>query len=114
MSSRIWTSENHARYHRRKLRYLSDLTNATWGHVASMMLLGRRGGGKHKVNLRAIFIGLMYVLSTSCRRRAIQKDLPPKSAIYGYFDLWAYFGTLDHIDHALCMKFGKRRGVRLA
>jgi len=32
--------------------------------------------------------------------RAIPKDLPPKSTVYGYFDLWAYDGTLDRIHHA--------------
>jgi transposase len=32
---------------------------------------------------------------------AIPKDLPPRSTIYGYFDLWTYDGTLDRIHHAL-------------
>ena len=33
--------------------------------------------------------------------RAIPKDLPPKSTVYDYFDLWTYDGTLDRIHHAL-------------
>jgi transposase len=37
--------------------------------------------------------GLMYVLSTGCQWRAIPKDLPPKSTVYDYFDLWTYDGT---------------------
>jgi transposase len=41
--------------------------------------------------------GLMYVLSTGCQWRAIPKDLPPKSTIYDYFDLWTYGGTLERI-----------------
>ncbi len=44
---------------------------------------------------------LMYILSAGCQWRAIPKDLPPKSTIYGYFDLWTYDGTLDRIHHAL-------------
>jgi transposase len=40
-------------------------------------------------------------LSTGCQWRAIPKDLPPKSSVYGYFDLWTYDGTLDRIHHAL-------------
>jgi transposase len=37
----------------------------------------------------------MYILSTGCQWRAIPKDLPPKSTIYDYFDLWTYDGTLE-------------------
>ena len=45
--------------------------------------------------------GIMYVLSTGCQWRAIPKDLPPKSTIYDYFDLWTYDRTLERIHHAL-------------
>jgi transposase len=48
--------------------------------------------------------GLMYVLSTGCQWRAIPKDLPPRSTVHDYFDLWDYDGTLDHIHHALYVK----------
>src|SRR6516165_4675252 len=41
------------------------------------------------------------VLSTGCQWRAIPKDLPPKSTVYDYFDLWTYDGTLQRIHHAL-------------
>jgi len=34
---------------------------------------------------------LMYVLSTGCQWRAIPKDLPPRSTVYDYFDLWCEF-----------------------
>jgi len=27
------------------------------------------------------------------------KDLPPKSTLFGYFDLWNWDGTLDRIHH---------------
>jgi transposase len=100
----MWTNENRARYDRVKLRYPSDLTDAEWAHVASMIPRGRRGGGKRTVNLREVVNGLMYVLSTGCQWRAIPKDLPPKSTVYGYFDLWTYDGTLDRIHHALYVK----------
>src|SRR5512143_196826 len=39
--------------------------------------------------------------STGCQWRAIPKDLPPKSSVYDYFDLWTYDGTLERIHHAL-------------
>ena len=41
------------------------------------------------MNLREIANGLMYILSTGCQWRAIPKDLPPRSTLYDYFDLWS-------------------------
>jgi Putative transposase of IS4/5 family (DUF4096) len=41
------------------------------------------------------------LLSTGCQWRAIPKDLPPRSTVHDYFDLWAWDGTLDRIHHAL-------------
>ena len=43
----------------------------------------------------------MYILSTGCQWRAIAKDLPPRSTLYDYFDLWGWDGTLDCIHDAL-------------
>jgi transposase len=61
--------------------------------------------------MREVVNGLMYVLSTGCQWRAIPKDLPPKSTVYDYFDLWTYDGTLDCVHHALyqqCREQGQR------
>jgi transposase len=32
----------------------------------------------------------MYILSTGCQWRAIPKDLPPRSTLHDYFDLWSW------------------------
>jgi transposase len=53
------------------------------------------------VNVREVVNGLMYVLSTGCQWRAIPKDLPPRSTVYDYFDLWSWDGTLDRVHEAL-------------
>jgi transposase len=46
----------------------------------------------------------MYILSTGCQWRAIPKDLPPRSTLYDYFDLWSCDRTLDLIHHELYVK----------
>src|SRR6202451_3890438 len=97
----MWTSKNRVRYDRSKLRYPSDLTDDEWGLVEPLIPPGKRGGGKRTVIMREVVNGLMYILSTGCQWRAIPKDLPPKSSVYDYFDLWAYDGTLARIHHAL-------------
>ena len=97
----MWTSKNRGRYDRSKLRYPSDLTDDEWRLVEPLIPPGKPGGGKRTVNMREVVNGLMYILSTGCQWRAIPKDLPPKSSVYDYFDLWTYDGTLERIHHAL-------------
>jgi transposase len=97
----MWTNENRARYDRSGLRYPSDVTDAEWALIGPLIPPARRGGGKRKVDMREVVNGLMYVLSTGCQWRAIPKDLPSKSTVYGYFDLWTYDGALDRLHHAL-------------
>ena len=91
----MWTSKNRGRYDRSKLRYPSDLTDAEWGLVEPLIPPGKTGGGKRTVIMREVVNGLMYILSTGCQWRAIPKDLPPKSSVYDYFDLWTYDGTFE-------------------
>src|SRR5450631_2872961 len=100
----MWTMENRARYDRSKLRYPSDLTDAEWGHVASLIPPARRGGNRRHHDERELVNGLMYVLSTGCQWRAVPKDLPPRSTLYDYFDLWSYDGTLQRIHYTLYVK----------
>src|SRR5882724_9424994 len=93
--------QNRTRYDRSKLRYPSDLTDDEWGLVEPLIPPGKTGGGKRTVIMREVVNGLMYILSTGCQWRAIPKDLPPRSSVYDYFDLWTYDGTLERIHHAL-------------
>ena len=92
----MWTSKNRGRYDRSKLRYPSDLTDDEW-RLVEPLIHGKPGGGKRTVNMREVVNGLMYILSTGCQWRAIPKDLPPKSSVYDYFDLWTYDGTFERI-----------------
>ena len=64
----------------------------------------KRGGRKREVDMREVFNGVMYVLSTGCQWRYLPKDLPPKSTVYRYFCDWGYNGTLGRIHHALYVK----------
>src|SRR6202158_1337271 len=97
----MWTSENRPKYNRDKLRYPSDLTDDEWSHIEPLIPPAKRGGRKRAADPREIVNGVMYVLSTGCQWRYVPKDLPPKSTLFGYFDLWNWDGTLDRIHHAL-------------
>ena len=97
----MWTTETRPRYNRDSLRYPSDLTDDEWALVAPLIPLAKRGGRRRSVDVREVLNGLLYVLSTGCQWRYVPKDLPPRSTLFGYFDLWTYQGVIDRIHHAL-------------
>jgi transposase len=106
----MWTEENRGHYDRSKLRYPSDLTSDEWALIAPLLPPAKKGGAKRTVDLREVVNGLLYVLSTGCQWRAIPKDLPPKSTVYDYFDLWDWSGTLMCIHHALYVECREAAG----
>jgi transposase len=106
----MWTAENRFRYNRDRLRYPSDLTDEEWALVEPLIPPGKRGGGKRTAIMREVMNGVMYILSTGCQWRAIPKDLPPRSTLYDYFDLWSWDGTLQRIHHALYAQCRDREG----
>jgi transposase len=106
----MWTPEHRRAADRRGLRYPSDLSDAEWALVAPMIPPAKRGGRPRDVNVREVLNGIFYVLSTGCQWNALPKDLPPKSTIYDYFDLWDYDGTLERIHHALYLTVREQSG----
>jgi transposase len=109
--SPMWTAENRRRYDRSQLRYPSDVTDEEWAYVAPLIPPAKPGGNKRSIVVREVMNGIMYVLSTGCQWRAVPKDLPPRSTLFDYLNLWSYDGTLDRIHHALyleCREQGER------
>ncbi len=85
----MWTMKNRGRYDRSRLRYPSDLTDDEWARVAPLIPPAKRGGNRRHVDVREVMNGIMYVLSTGCQWRAVPKDLPARSTLFDYFDLWS-------------------------
>ena len=97
----MWTDKNRPIYNRDYLRYPSDLNDDEWAVIEPLIPPGKRGGGKRRVDMRAVVNGIMYILSTGCQWRYVPKDLPPRSTLHDYLSLWHWDGTLDRIHHAL-------------
>src|SRR5205823_123814 len=70
----------------------------------------KHGGRKRTIDVREILNGIFYVLSTGCQWQALPKDLPPKSTVWAYFDLWTWDGTLERIHHALYVAVREQAG----
>ena len=106
----MWTVENRKRYDRSKLRYPSDLTDEEWCLIEPLIRPAKRGGRRREVDVREVLHGIMYVLSTGCQWRAIPKDLPPRSTVFAYLDLWSWDGTIERIHHELYVKCREHAG----
>ncbi len=48
--------------------------------------------------------GIFCVLATGCQWRALPKDLPPRSTVHEYLQLWDWDGTLACIHYALFVR----------
>ncbi|WP_156381971.1 MULTISPECIES: IS5 family transposase [unclassified Aureimonas] len=106
----MWTKANRGKYNRDGLRYPSDLTDGEWALVAPLIPPAKRGGRRREVDVREVVNGLLYVLGTGCQWRAVPKDLPPKSTLFSYFDLWNWDGTLGRIHQELYVKCREAMG----
>ena len=106
----MWTPEHRRAADRRGLRYPSDLSDAEWALVAPMIPPARHGGRKRSVDVREVLNGIFYVLWTGCQWKALPKDLPPKSTVYDYLDLWNWDGTLERIHYTLYVEVREQEG----
>jgi transposase len=106
----MWTAENRRRYEQRGKRYPSDLSDEQWALIAPLIPPAKSGGRKRSVDLREVVNAILYVLETGCQWRALPKDLPPKSTVHDYLDLWEWDGTLMRIHRALYARVREAEG----
>src|SRR5271166_6806538 len=106
----VWTPDHRRAANRSGLRYPSDLTDAEWAIVEPMIPPARHGGRKRSVNVREVLNGIFYVLWTGCQWQALPKDLPPKSTVHDYLELWNWDGTLERIHHELYVAVREQEG----
>jgi transposase len=106
----MWTVENRKQYERKGLRYPSDLTDEEWALIASLIPPAKRGGRRRSVDVREVANAIFYLLSTGCQWRALPKDLPAKTTVYDYLDLWSWDGTLMRLHHALYVELREQAG----
>jgi len=50
------------------------------------------------------------VLWTGCQWKALPKDLPPKSTVHDYLELWNWDGALERVHHALYVAVREQAG----
>jgi transposase len=106
----MWTPEHRRAAERRGLRYPSDLTDAEWEHVRPLIRPAKRGGRPRSVDVREVLNAIFYVLSTGCEWTAMPSDLPPRSTVWDYLDLWEWDGTIARLHDVLYVESRERAG----
>src|ERR671910_2274290 len=69
----MWEPEHRAAAGPRGLRYESDLTDAEWALVGSLIRPAKRGGRPRTVNVREVLNAIFYVLWTGCQWRRFRR-----------------------------------------
>ena len=92
-------------------RYPSDLTDREWAVLRPLVPAQRPGPGRPRtVDLRAVLDGIRYVLRTGCGWDYVPHDLPHRSTVRYYFDVWTQDGTLVSLNDALRERLRQRAG----
>ena len=64
--------------------YPSDVTDAEWEIIESLLPTAQGVGRPREVDLREIINGIFYVVREGCSWRALPHDLPPWQTVYNY------------------------------
>ncbi len=106
----MWTETTRPKYERSGLRYASDLTDAEWNVIGSLLPARKRLGRPRTTEMREVVNAILYMARTGCQWRLLPKDFPPRSTVQGYFYAWRGDGTWNRINHELLMRAREAEG----
>jgi putative transposase len=81
--------------------YETDLTDAQWEIIWSLLPPPPGGGRPRKTDLREVVNAILYVLRTGCAWDMLPHDFPPPGTVYDDFSQWRREGTIARIHEAL-------------
>lgn len=90
--------------------YPSDLTDAEWAILSSLIPLAKEGGRPRTTEMRDVLDAIFYVDRTGCQWRALPRDFPAWSTVWSYFRRWRNDGTWERIHTALREQVRVRMG----
>jgi transposase len=90
--------------------YPSDLREAEWTLLESLMPAPQPGGRPAHHRRREIGNGILYVVRGGNQWRAMPHDLPPWQTVYVYCRRWRTDGTWEAIHSALRAKARRTLG----
>src|SRR2546426_8007453 len=92
------------------LAYESDLTDYEWKQIEPKLEQPPGPGRKRTANLREILNARMYLNRSGCQWRMLPHDLPYWQQVAYYFYKWLEDGTIERINHRLCLQIRSTLG----
>ena len=90
--------------------YPSDLTDAEWALLASLIPPAKPGGRPRKWAMRAVLNAIFYLLRAGCAWRMLPQGFPPWSTVHHYFRQWRLECNWERIHTALQERERVRQG----
>ena len=84
-----------------RARYPSDLTDAQWTLLESLIPAVKSGGRPATHARREIADAILYVLRTGGSWRSLPHDFPAWQTVYDSFRLWRLDGTWERVHDTL-------------
>src|SRR5690349_19121493 len=91
-------------------RYPTDLTDAQWKRLASIVPEPKAGPQPAIYSRREIVNAILYVARTGCPWRMLPHDLPPYRIVFHYFTSWKKEGIWKEVHDTLRQHVRKRSG----
>ena len=106
----MWTPTTRRHHSRAGLRYGSDLTDAEWALLRSLLPPEGELGRKRAHPMREVLNAICYVLRGGIAWRLMPDTFPPWQTVYRWFARLRDDGTWETINHHLVMADRERVG----
>jgi transposase len=106
----MWTATTRAMHVRDGLRFASDLTDAEWAVLESLLPPASHVGRPPQWPMREIVNAIFYVLRGGISWRMLPPCFPPRQTVYGWFTAWRLARVWEAITHRLVMLDRERIG----
>jgi putative transposase len=82
-------------------RYPTDLTDAEWEYIESLLTSPNKRGRPKIHSLRHVLDAVFYVLRSGCAWRLLPREFPPWRVVYYWFRKWRIDGTFERLNSTL-------------
>ena len=110
MTRAMWTATNRAQHMRDGLRFASDLSDAEWAVLGSLLPPLSPVGRPPAWPMRTLVDAIFYVLRVGVTWRMLPPCFPPRQTVYGWFAAWRDAGVWESVNHRLVMLDRERVG----
>src|SRR5882672_3426456 len=98
--------------------YPTDLTDAEWNEIKSLIPTSKSGKGKRgrpiALDRRTLVNAIFYVVRSGCAWRLLPRDFGPWQTVYGYYRRWTQDWTWRFIHDALRDSVRRTEGRKVA